>query len=78
MSKIDRIIKNLETIKSRDSANHKEDCKCELCDSLRLAQNINTWITSAKKLNKKMAKKMTIQEPAAIVLTYIEFLMERL
>lgn len=39
MSKIDRIIKNLETIKSRDSANHKENCNCELCESIKIANN---------------------------------------
>lgn len=77
MSKIDKIIKNLEIIKSRDSANHKEDCKCELCDSLRLAEQINKITLSGKKINQILAKTV-ISDTEITLMAYIEFFMEKL
>lgn len=46
MSKINQIIKNLEIIKSRDRAIHKQNCKCELCDTILIARQIKKLVKS--------------------------------
>lgn len=77
MSKIEKIISNLETIKSRDTANHRDECKCELCESLAVAKDMKNIIKIVEKYNDKILD-LAKTKAEVWLHTYINFIIKSL